>query len=214
MENPRNSVKNNQRPQNGAGAKKSGLTEKEQMGAESKVRRYKLNKPMKWSEFRSMPTDIQSEYLLNLRATFNINSSDLVRMFHTGGTNLRTYIRDLAIPFPISKTGRRKTANEIARWDEFLKGDAEPPAAKPAPPPAVSVEPELDMYICNDDTYIENFIISFGGFLDPKRIANSLLSMLGKGVTGSVEILYTREAAHKSNDGVKGGDDQWKDSST
>jgi len=130
--------KQNQRSRDDAGAEKNGLTEKEQKGAESKVRRYKLNKPMVWSEFRSMPTDIQSEYLLNLRKTFNISSNDLARMFHTAGSTLRAYVRGLAIPFPISKTGRRKTANENAGWNEFLIGGAEPPAAISAPPPRAS----------------------------------------------------------------------------
>lgn len=58
---------------------------------------YNLKKPMDWVEFKSMPSDLQKEYIRWLRARFGCNNSVIADMLGTGRKNFQTYVGKLGM---------------------------------------------------------------------------------------------------------------------
>jgi len=163
-----------------------------------KVTSYGLGKPMDWRTFKSMPIDIQSEYLMNLRKAFSVNTIKLGEMFGVRGVTVRKHIREFAIAFPVSK-GNRMKPHEKEAWSQFLSGKAALPDGPNAAEAGRLPVPDAREPCCAPHPQaagMESFSISFSGHIDTAAISNSLLGMLGKGATGRIEITYTRDTAH------------------
>ena len=62
------------------------LTRKEREAMSGECKSYRLNEPMSWDEFRTMPDDIQKSYVLALREKFKVSDS---KIFDMMGVNQR-----------------------------------------------------------------------------------------------------------------------------
>lgn len=56
------------------------LTESQRKALNSEVKTYRMNAPMIWDEFISMPVDLQVEYVKNLRKKFNVPDFEIATM--------------------------------------------------------------------------------------------------------------------------------------
>lgn len=163
-----------------------------------KVMSYQLNKPVKWEEFKRFPKHIQTEYLTNLIAVYNANATSLAQMFGVKPLTVRRHIEanKLGITFHV---GKSMSAKEREIWSVFINGTAssEEQGGQDNEP-----EARQDMEINNElsnreqpqpisPMNMDRFSISFSGKIDVNMIANSLLSIVGPGASGKIEIICT-----------------------
>ncbi len=73
------------------------MTAKEIRAMSGECKTYNLKKPMGWMEFKSMPSDLQKEYIRWLRARFGCNNAAIADMLGTGRKNFQTYVGKLGM---------------------------------------------------------------------------------------------------------------------
>lgn len=69
------------------------LSKKELQNMSGECKSYRLNEPMKWPEFKAMPTDIQGLYLTALREKYNVSDAQLAKMFGAAQPTVSAYLR-------------------------------------------------------------------------------------------------------------------------
>lgn len=73
------------------------LTKKELRAMSGECKTYNLRKPMSWAEFKSMPIDLQKEYVRWLRAQFGCNNRAIADMMGTARKNFQVYVGKLGL---------------------------------------------------------------------------------------------------------------------
>lgn len=68
------------------------LTKKEIKNMSGEVKSYRLNEPMMFDEFRSMPDDLQEAYLKAIREKYNASDTQIAKMMYTSQASLRQYL--------------------------------------------------------------------------------------------------------------------------
>jgi hypothetical protein len=120
------------------------LTPAQRKALNGPTKTYKLGGPMDWSTFRSMPDDLQREYLKKLIDRFHINDALLGEMF---GVNQSTVGR-IRSELGLTNVGRRRTKQEqrnaFYTWCAGGAGTEEPAVeqAPPEPEPENAPNPE------------------------------------------------------------------------
>ena len=87
------------------------MTEKEKKQMNGEVKSYRLNSPMKWDEFKSMPDDVKIIYIKAIREKYNTPDTYIAQMFGAGQTAVSKEIRRLCI-------GNGKTRSGREKWDK------------------------------------------------------------------------------------------------
>jgi hypothetical protein len=88
------------------------LTKKELQKMNGEVKSYRLNDPMKWDEFKSMPDDLKITYIKLLRQKFNAPGNHIAKMM---GINTCSYSQE------ISRLGISEGKNcrgKCTKWDK------------------------------------------------------------------------------------------------
>lgn len=73
------------------------MTKKERDAMNGKCESYRLNSPMTWSEFKSMPEDLQKTYIKALRKTYNVPNTALAEMFGVTGPAVTQYFTKIGL---------------------------------------------------------------------------------------------------------------------
>ena len=92
------------------------------------IMQYKLNQPMKWKEFKSMPEDLQKEYIQKLASEKKARAKDVAEMLGIHKNYLSDYARTLfqgETPF----TGTHQV-NQSQEWRDFIEGNITTPEEK------------------------------------------------------------------------------------
>lgn len=164
---------------------------------------YTMNKPKSWEQFKELPTNIQKEYLMYLVQNYNANATSLATMFGVRPLTVRRHIESnqLGLTF---KVGNSMNAEQKTKWQEFLsevqipnetaersdeaftKAEETPDASKEVTTP---VQPQFINSMKGMD--MKQFSLTFQGQIDVGMIASSILSIIGQGATGKVEIVCT-----------------------
>lgn len=85
------------------------------------VMQYNLNKPMSWYTFKSMPEDLQREYIVKCKEKYGARGRDLAEMFDVSRNGFSKAMMDLfGGSTPFSSTGRK---NMSPLWEEFIRDD-------------------------------------------------------------------------------------------
>lgn len=97
------------------------LTKKELKEMNSATKTYKMNEPISWADFKAMPTDLQRQYLKNLRDTYNVEFSTIATMF---GCSTWT-MNDVAKKLGLGANGKKiKLADQnLKGWEAFCNGN-------------------------------------------------------------------------------------------
>lgn len=85
------------------------------------VMQYNLNKPMSWYTFKSMPEDLQREYIVKCKEKYGARGRDLAEMFgmsKNGFSLAMVKLFDGNSPFKGTTSKVRTTL-----WDDFLRSD-------------------------------------------------------------------------------------------
>lgn len=102
------------------------------------VMQYNLNKPMSWHTFKSMPEDLQREYIVKCREKYGAKGKDLAEMFgmsKNGFSLAMVKLFDGNSPFKGTTPKVRTTL-----WDDFLRSDTS--ASEEAEPAEVNLPTE------------------------------------------------------------------------
>lgn len=101
------------------------------------MKSYRLNDPMKWKEFKSMPDDLKVTYIKLLRERYNVSDSQVAEMLGVHRVTLCNYFKMLGL-----SKGTKRLITE--KWDEegWTKWRMGIPVAKDDVPKEESSEPE------------------------------------------------------------------------
>lgn len=141
---------------------------------------YKLDKPIKYDEFKKLPQDIRKIYIERLRDNYGATLSAIAKMLGVSGTTAYNRITcDLGIVF---SPGVQSTGNK-ARWEEFLgEVEASPVQTAEQNEPTEEIleeRPNCKMQMCSAS-------LSFAGVIDANAIANSIRLILGDQTTDAI----------------------------
>lgn len=104
-----------------------------------------LMEPMSWRQFRSMPADLQVEYVTKCVERFGCSMCDFARVFGVSANTVRAYFKELRIAdrFPRGRSKRPVPEEEFERW--LGHNDLEPVIEEttPAAPAAPAASPSF-----------------------------------------------------------------------
>lgn len=80
---------------------------------------YRMNEPMNWSAFRSMPDDLQVQYVTGLRAKYGATDAMFADMFCVHPATFSAVRAKLGIPGKLPRTGADQINAREALWQEF-----------------------------------------------------------------------------------------------
>lgn len=103
---------------------------------------YRMNEPMNWSAFRSMPDDLQVQYVTGLRAKYGATDAMFADMFCVHPATFSAVRAKLGIPGKLPRTGADQINAREALWQEFRNHTVE---ATPDGDYAVHEEQEQDL---------------------------------------------------------------------
>lgn len=116
------------------------MTEKEKKKMNGECKSYRLNSPMKWAEFKTMPDDVKIIYIKAIREKYNAPDSQIAKMLGITQAPASVEFRRLGI-------GAGKTKGRCTAWDKegffaWISGVPVPTTDTAEVPQAETPEPE------------------------------------------------------------------------
>lgn len=192
----------------GSKSRKCGLpsdrmTQKQWKERNGKVMSYNLSRPMTWEEFKSMPKDLQVEYLTTLRDTYGVTATDLSKFFGCVPSTVTKYCK--AALNTTFDPGKRMTREQRKAFCEFTgETTTEDDAAADIIEEQVSApdRESLAGKLCSSDVStgssslldarssfnMKEISMSFSGGFDADALRNSLLLSIGAGTPVHIDI--------------------------
>lgn len=140
------------------------LTTKEKKAMNGECKSYHLNDPMKWDEFKSMPKDLQIDYINGLRKQFGVPDKEIHVMFGISNAALSKYVKELGIGLGRGK--RPGKFNEEA-WNLWLNGMPD------IPEEPIEVNEEFSKYVHEDAEITEETYAKIKKRNIPKTVMES-----------------------------------------
>jgi hypothetical protein len=144
----------NQRTHTGKGGRvrlpSDNLSKNELMKMSGDCKSYKLNSPMKWDEFKSMPDDIQRTYIKLLREKFDVPDCELYKMFGTNKDTLSRYLKVLGLRVPRKNVYRDWKKDE---WFGWVNGVDLIPAPVPEEPIEAPIIEEAPVHFYTEEEH-------------------------------------------------------------
>lgn len=99
------------------------MTKKELKSMNGECKSYRLNSPMSWEEFKSMPDDLKVVYIKALREKYNVPNTALAEMFGICGPTLSRYLDTLGLSVGKAAAASKKTWEKEAflAWRNGVK---------------------------------------------------------------------------------------------
>lgn len=101
------------------------MTKKELKSMNGECKSYRLNSPMSWEEFKSMPDDLKVVYIKALREKYNVPNTALAEMFDISSSMLSRYLKRLGLAEGKSSSISKRSWNKEAflAWRNGVKVD-------------------------------------------------------------------------------------------
>lgn len=106
------------------------LSKKELKAMNGECKSYRLNDPMSWAEFKSMPDDLKTCYIKGLREKFNVPNKALAEMFSVSAPVVSNYLKCLGLAEGKCASASKRLWNKEG-FLAWLHG-ADPDAVKPS----------------------------------------------------------------------------------
>lgn len=116
------------------------LSKKELNAMNGEVKSYRLNEPMTWAEYKSMPDDIRIVYIKALRDAYNVSDSSIAAMLGTGQKTFSNETRRLGIGLG---RGKKPCGFKKAEWYAWLNRVPAPAFVDTVAPPAEDSTSEI-----------------------------------------------------------------------
>ena len=98
------------------------LTQKELKAMNGEVKSYRLNDPISWQEFKTLPDDIKVVYIKGIRERFRVSDSKIFKMFGISQAAGQKCFADLGLGLG---KAHRFANPDIAGWNAWLGCGAE-----------------------------------------------------------------------------------------
>lgn len=160
------------------------------------VMTYKLRRPMSWNEFKSMPTHIQKEYLVDLIENYSATASDIGRMLGVTSHTVSKFCSsdDIQIGFTPGKRMPKERRIEFEKlfadntYEQSNETHDNTDDAEEAQYVEVPRTPTIDESKPSSEMQMKEFVLSFEGKFNREMVLNSLSYMLPLGTDVKIEI--------------------------
>lgn len=154
------------------------------------VHTYSMNEPKSWERFKQMPVHIQKEYLEGLVRDYNVNAASLGEMFNVQAATVRRHIdtHNLGLTF---KVGNSMKPAQREEWEKFLNNRTDYVEDVDCSDVQHDLEQVAEEEVPESRMDMKQFSLTFQGVIDVNMIANSIISIIGQGAVGTVEIVCT-----------------------
>lgn len=105
------------------------LSKKELEKMNGEVKSYRLNAPMKWREFKTMPDDLKVAYIKALRAKYGVPDNEIAKMFGVDRQTAGKWFRCLGLGLGKCAGSKRRTFDEES-WLAWCNGVSVPAIAE------------------------------------------------------------------------------------
>lgn len=95
------------------------LTPAQKRALNGEVQTYSLGRPMRWSEFKTMPDNLKKEYIVSLQQRFGVTDRCLAGMFGVSKAPVAKLRAELNIPTLYSHKGERMSKEQTKAWAEW-----------------------------------------------------------------------------------------------
>ena len=113
------------------------LTPAQKRALNSEVKTYDLNRPMDWKTFKSMPKDLQEEYIRRIIATFGVTASTIdAELFGNGLHVIHAHAKKKGYKLP-SRKGAKVSDACMQQFRAWIRGESVLPGE-------TSQEPEFE----------------------------------------------------------------------
>lgn len=160
------------------------------MNGEVKV--YKMNSPMSWSEFKSMPAEHQEAYLKHLMNKFGVTYVQLGEMFGTSNTNIYQYVKKHNFRSVIDiKNSKRMNTEQLHLWYkfchpvEFVESQVYSEESNTEDTSSPAVSPMLE---CSN---LQGITLNFDGHINFKNAISYFQKIIGESATGHLQISFS-----------------------
>lgn len=126
-----------------------------------------LNVPQTWGQFKSMPVDLQQEYIDKCIKQFECSMVDFAHIFGVSAVTVRSYFKTLGISDQFVR-GKRRKADVEQRFQQWLNPNEHYETEKPVPMPRQETN-------------------------DPQSPATESWADLALAETGHVELIWDRQ---------------------
>lgn len=170
------------------------LTNKEKKAMNGECKTYKLDGPCTWAEFKSMPHDIQCQWVNRQKESYGVNYRMLGQLFGAHQSSVSKYFAAHKLPScnGQSRINGRDAVIREAKWEAFCNGvvgggsrpDIEESRAAVAEieEAVTEIEKEVSEEIVSDaPEYVENFDVSFGATAEMEYMLNFISKNLTPG---------------------------------
>lgn len=102
------------------------LTDAQRRKLNGPVRAYNVKLPMRWGEFKAMPTDLQQAHVSFLQDEFDVSGNDIaISYFGVTGAALRLHAKKHNIAL-VNRRGRGTCADSLERFTAWFSGEPAP----------------------------------------------------------------------------------------
>lgn len=182
------------------------MTQKQWKERNGKIMSYNLSQPMLWEEFKSMPKDLQIEYLTTLRDTYGVTATDLSKLFGCVPSTVTKYCK--AVLNTTFDPGKRMTREQRKAFCEFTgeitaeNDDTGAIVEEETPAPdrelltsqgcSSDAPTKLTSLLDTQSSFnMKEISMSFSGGFNADALRNSLLLSIGTGTPVHIDIKCT-----------------------
>lgn len=174
-----------------------GMTQKQWKERNGEVMTYnlnRLNRPMKWAEFKQLPKDLQVAYISKLRKDYGASTNAIAAML---GVSSCAFRKHMAEKCGMDLTEKQwMTKAQKAAFQEFQIRSTQPQAApepmsEPEPEAPELEQPEQQPCSNESDMRIATFTINFDGRYEGYELLRALSGLVKPGQQVSIEIRCT-----------------------
>lgn len=168
------------------------MTDKQWKEMCGSVKTYHMTSPISWEEFKSMPADVQAEYIKGLQERFGANATSFAQMFGVRPLTVRRLIaaNKVQVNFPV---GKSMTKEQKGLWNSFIDVETERECEVVSEDSCEDADWQSDIptvpYVPAPKMEMNGVRFSFSGPIDISGIANSLRTVIGENRTGRIEII-------------------------
>lgn len=106
------------------------LTRKELEAMNGELRVYRMNDPMKWEDFKTMPVDLQVQYIKAIRNRRHVSDSCIARMMGVNQSHFSHHARKIGVALGRGSGNQRSDKDGFLAWcsgakESKISGDAE-----------------------------------------------------------------------------------------
>ena len=142
------------------------LTRKELEAMNGETRIYRMNDPMKWEDFKTMPVDLQVQYIKEIRNRWHVSDSCIARMMGVNQSSFSCHARKIGVALGRGTGNQKSDKDGFSSWcsgaeESKISGDAEK---------ALEISAASDLEACETAAKNESYVagsVELNSYISP-----------------------------------------------